>query len=120
MQIKQLDYKTISINGNQFILPQRIRQIIELNEQTIVIRIGSKKSDKEFEIELTDGYIYFMNEDGITGKYNNLSICNLWKIDENTLGMYDGQSDLWLDVNKKEIVRMIWNPWGLDNPEKYK
>ena len=34
--------------------------------------------------------------------------------------MYDGQADIWVDVDKKEVVRMIWNPWGLDNPEQYK
>jgi len=120
MQIKQLDYKTILINENEIVFPKRIRQIIEINNNITVVRLGSKKSDPEYHVQLAEGYIFFINENGIINNYNNPSITNIWKIDKNTLGMYDGQADLWLDVNKKEVIRMIWNPWGLDNPENFK
>lgn len=70
-------------------------------------------------MDLKGSNIFIANGDGIIWQYPKKGwITNIWKIDNNTLGMYDGQIDIWVDVNKKEIIRTIWNPWGLDNPEK--
>jgi hypothetical protein len=86
-----------------------------------VVLVEAKKSDIEYGVDLDGGNIFFANENGILWQYPKKGyLSNIWKIDENTLGMYDGQTDIWLDVNKKEVIRMIWNPWGLDNPEKMK
>ncbi|MBP1640605.1 MAG: hypothetical protein H6Q17_2188 [Bacteroidetes bacterium] len=114
------DYNKLKINSHKITFPKRIRQFVIYNE-FVVILVESKKNDPEYGVDLSGGNIFFANDKGIFWQYPTPGfMSNIWKINENILGMYDGQSDLWLDVNKKEIVRAIWNPWGFDNPEKYK
>ncbi|MEC7263576.1 MAG: hypothetical protein VXW38_07530 [Bacteroidota bacterium] len=118
MKLKQVDYKTFEINGIYHSLPKRVRQSI-LFKDVIAVRISSRKSDPEFGKDFEGGNVFILNYKGIVWQFGKKSITNIWEIDENTLGMYDGQADIWVDVNELKVTRTIWNPWGLDNPEKY-
>ena len=113
------DYNKLKINSHKVLFPKRVRQF-EIYNEFVAVLVESKKADSEYGTDLLGGNIFFANEKGIFWQFPKEGfMSNIWKIDENTLGIYDGQADLWLDVNKKEIIRTIWNPWGLDNPEKY-
>jgi len=124
MEVKLEDYKTIIVNGNKFVLPKRIQQYVIINEVTIAIFVYSQKTDAEYEIKLADakyginGGHLFLVKDGKLHQFN-VVVSNIWKKDDNTLGIYTGDYTEYLDINKMEIVKSIWNPWGLDNPEKY-
>lgn len=114
------DYNKIRISGYNIVFPERIRQyenFIKIDK--VAVMVGAKKGDSEYGNDLKGGNIFIANYEGIIWQSKEF-IVNIWKINENTLGMYDGQTDIWVDVNKMEVVRMIWNPWGMDNPEKMK
>lgn len=118
MRFERLDYKTISIEGKRIDLPKRIKQL-EAWSNKIAVRIGSKKTDPEYSQDFIGGNVYILGVEGVLWQFDKKTISSIWKKDENTLCMYDGQTDIWVDINKLEVVRMIWNPWGLDEPEKY-
>ena len=113
------DYNTLEINFRKIKFPQRIFQF-EKFENKVAVLVSAKKDDPEGGKKLEGSNIFIANENGIVWQYPTKGwISNIWKKDENTLCMYDGTSDVWVDVKKLEVVRMIWNPWGLDEPEKY-
>jgi hypothetical protein len=118
MEIKLEDYKTIIVDKKKYVLPKRIEQYIILSENVIAISVYSRKMDVEYGVKLDGGYLFFIKDEQLL--QFNVTISNMWKKDNNTLGIYDGVETLYLDINKMEIIRSIWNPWGLDNPEKYK
>ncbi len=117
MIFNQTDYKSLSIGSNKIELPKRIRQL-ESFQGHIAVRIGSKKTDTEFKKEFDGGNVFILNESGIVWQYDKKTITEIWKKNEHTLCMYDGQADIWVDINKQKVVRTIWNPWGLDNPKE--
>ncbi|WP_318308872.1 hypothetical protein [Flagellimonas crocea] len=114
------DYNIMRISGYNIKFPARIRQYINFIEKDkIAVMIGSKKEDLEYEQKKIIGNVFIADFTGILWQFDKNTIVNIWEIDENTLGMYDGQADIWVDVNELKVTRTIWNPWGLDNPEKY-
>ncbi|NDW11225.1 hypothetical protein [Dysgonomonas sp. 520] len=113
-------YNQLKLSGYNVTFPARIRQYINFfKKDRVAVLIGAKKTDREYGIHFKgEGNVFVANYEGIIGQSKQI-ISNIWYIDENTLGMYDGQADLWFDINKMEVIRTIWNPWGLDKPEKY-
>lgn len=120
-QVVIYNYNVLKIDNRKVSFPERVRQF-EIFDDLVAVRVNAKKNDPEYNIELKEGgNIFIANRNGITWQYPKKGyIATIWKINEHTLGMYDGQTDIWVDINKLDVVRMIWNPWGLDNPEKYK
>jgi hypothetical protein len=114
------DYRTISIFGFKISFPERIKQY-EIFGDRVAVRVNANKADPEFGGDLNGSNVFIADANGIIWQYPPKKgwISNIWKKDENTLCMYDGTSDVWVDVNKLEVIRMIWNPWGLDEPEQY-
>ncbi len=103
---EQLKDDCLKIGDLKITIDKGINSIEEFDS---VIAVMSKLSD-----------VFLLNESGIVWQYSKNTITEIWRKDKNTLCMYDGQADIWLDVNKLEVIRTIWNPWGLDNPENFK
>lgn len=110
------NYKTLNICDLNIEFKMRIQQYITYNN-FIAVFIKPEKNDPEYAPNLIGGEIIFVNNQGIYWEFPGRAITKIWKIDDNTLGIHEKQVDLWLNVNQKDIVKMIWNPLELTNPQ---
>lgn len=109
------NYKTLKIFDMRIEFSMRIKQY-EIYKDCVAVFLKAEKEDIEFDANSIGGEIILVNKEGIFWKFVGRAISKIWKIDSYTLGMYEKDADLWLDINKKEFIKMIWNPLGLDSP----
>ncbi len=107
-QFKKESDKLLLINDEKVLVEEGILTLLNYRELGVVMTKSGN-------------VLIFNNLGNIVWEYEHKNyISEIWKKDENTLCMYDGQTDIWVDINKLEVVRRIWNPWGLHNPKKNK
>ena len=97
--------------------------LLLVNNEKVIVEEGifNLLNFEEVGVVMTkSGNVLIYNKFGnIVWEYERKNcISEIWKKDDNTFCMYDGQADIWVDINKLKVVRMIWNPWGLNKNEK--
>lgn len=119
MSVTKESSQSLKVLNSTIDFPGEISQWV-LYETFVAVLLSD--IEDSFKSNLGGGNIFFANEKGIFWQLPAIKpiyMSHIWKKDEKTLGIYDGQYDLWLDVNSKEYIKEIWNPWGMPNPERY-
>lgn len=107
--IKQINYKTLLINGNKKVFQKRIRdyEFFE-SSQSIIIRFGAKEIDPEYEPTPLQQNVCCYDIEGNLKWTFPQGITGMAKKDENTVSLYDGSFDNHVNVVTGETVKCIF------------
>jgi hypothetical protein len=105
--IKQKNYKTLTVNGIDVILPERIRLVLTFqNELYIVVLIGAKQGDiEDNENALTKENVHCYDFEGNLKWIYPWGITGMGKIDEDTVDLYDGSYSHYVRVATGDTIR---------------